>query len=443
MNDALFTFWGMGITPVKLFGFATFIFGIFCLVLKDEKDQIRIFLWISDGPSIHYSNMLNKISGIFDDFFGRELLSWRSFDRCASLAFTYILFSLGIIVWSFSSQIPEKEISVFATGAITSIICLPISYHLSGRYEQWILARCRNIRFLFYKIALKYLGYLLFGLVAGITFFLLTLVTMGVTGEMAQGFAEGAIIGILYGSFMGIILKGGTITFSVFISPLVLACTFIYFRDAPVGGYADDVNNAARAGTMLIVGLLLTKATFDWFSWAASRWLTRRLAADARKGAWLAICGHFAMDLVLTFLFLIALAISIACLFSLVTQDLSSQTLSNLDFQIFSADPLGKGLWITVMMVSTLFPTFFHLSAAFLALIFLPPPLRKLPLKYLDTKDPSTAERWLIAGYITVWISVAIAASAILLLSILYVFEFHGQSLWDAIFIVAGYLVIN
>ena len=95
------------------------------------------------------------------------------------------------------------------------------------------------------------------------------------------------------------------------------------------------------------------------------------------------------------------------------------------------------------MLLSTLVPTVFHLAAAVGALVVVRPPLKRIPLRYLDDPDPSTLERWITAGYLTAWLLLALGAAGAAVYGIVYGLSYHGHTLWTLVFDLAEYLVIT
>jgi len=71
-----------------------------------------------------------------------------------------------------------------------------------------------------------------------------------------------------------------------------------------------------------------------------------------------------------------------------------------------------------------------------------PPPLRRLPLRYLEDADPTQLERWAAAGYLTGWAMLAFGLAGAAMLGLFYGIAYHGQTLWTLVFDLANYLVI-
>jgi len=212
-----------------------------------------------------------------------------------------------------------------------------------------------------------------------------------------------------------------------------------------VAGAAAGAGAGAAAGAVAIsflIGLPIINAALDWPSWAASRWLMRRLRYDAeRGGAWPAIILHVAVDIVLAVFFLATLTAVLAIAVQLLDDASVADWRSTEFFKNAERDPWGDGLFLTAMLLSTLVPTTIHVAAAFGALIVVPPPLRRLPMRFLEDTHPSLLERWVTAGYLTAWVMLALAAASAVLYGIVYGLSYHGQTLWTLIFTLADHLV--
>ena len=127
---------------------------------------------------------------------------------------------------------------------------------------------------------------------------------------------------------------------------------------------------------------------WDWGSWWVSRWLGRHLLGklhdDGASGerVW-AVVWHGGIDLVLALLMLGTFAFFLAFAFESYNQLASAlgpaayQLVPFIDAAALA--PWGQGLWLTVMLLSTLVPTALHgvmLLASPLALLFLATPQR-------------------------------------------------------------------
>ena len=118
-------------------------------------------------------------------------------------------------------------------------------------------------------------------------------------------------------------------------------------------------------------------ASFDLISWQVSRRLGRHLLSqldgDARSWSrrlWDNAVTHVIVDVVAAGLFLAGLAWALPAvirLYNRFIESLGSSAPLALDDYLCNAaqDPLGAGIWATVMLISTLVPTLIHLGFVF------------------------------------------------------------------------------
>jgi hypothetical protein len=113
----------------------------------------------------------------------------------------------------------------------------------------------------------------------------------------------------------------------------------------------------------------LINAVLDWLSWMTTRWLLGRLQ---RNPGWLAL-GHIGLDALAAISFLLAImwllpAALTAANGLLIWLDWPTFHWRHLMDFVWN-DPLGRGLMITGMLVTTLIPTALHLVAALTSLL--------------------------------------------------------------------------
>jgi hypothetical protein len=159
-------------------------------------------------------------------------------------------------------------------------------------------------------------------------------------------------------------------------------------------------NEIAIVLIILFLVLPLVNGLWDWFSWWVSRLLGRDLLAKLRptapigRRAW-TVAWHASADLIAAVLLLLAMAYLLA--FGFAAYDQVAIGLSydgvgafDLDFYIerAAAAPSTDGLWLTIMLISTLVPTFLHmvmLLASPMALVALATEKRLALAADLDT----------------------------------------------------------
>lgn len=147
---------------------------------------------------------------------------------------------------------------------------------------------------------------------------------------------------------------------------------------------AGAADQAVAALLIFFLVLPLVNGFWDWLSWWITRSLGRHLLrtlGPARGIAQrsLAILGHGVVDLVLAVLLLAAMAFLLAFGFEGYNQLAEAQGKAAFGLlpylQVAADHPWTDGLWLTVMLLSTLFPTALHIVALLaspIALITLP-----------------------------------------------------------------------
>lgn len=195
---------------------------------------------------------------------------------------------------------------------------------------------------------------------------------LGITGgvSVAVGASGKAVVfATILGYGLGILITGGRINFAVW---LTLGGVFSTSLMA-VQGKAGGSSLALLLPTTLLLPVM--NAKFDMISWYWTRRFLRNLfpASDPSGfGVRLAV-DHLVRDFVLAVVFLVALAVALAAVFALWSEVLRvtgfSAGLPWRDYlQAARNDPFGGGLGVTLMLVSTLVPTFLHFAATFFAL---------------------------------------------------------------------------
>ncbi|MBL1217149.1 MAG: tetratricopeptide repeat protein [Planctomycetes bacterium] len=122
--------------------------------------------------------------------------------------------------------------------------------------------------------------------------------------------------------------------------------------------FADGVSGPHDQFTVLLILVLpMTNAVFDWPSWGISRWLMRALAA--RQATLRRLSIHILIDLCAALVLAIGIAAAMPVVVGLARVGIPVlDVLDNL-----RNDPWGDGLWITLMVLSTFFPTLLHILA--------------------------------------------------------------------------------
>lgn len=189
-------------------------------------------------------------------------------------------------------------------------------------------------------------------------------------------------------------------------------------------------------------------AIFDWPSWAASRWLMKRLRWDASRPVFYdrvgRLFGHVLADALIGVACLFALAAAIAIMSETNSGIMEwDSTFSKAQHAPFS----GDGVVLTIMLFSTLVPTAIHLFFAVFALAFIETPYRNVVARFLE--DENGGEEWanqaIVAVYLTAWATFSlvvvwlgaeglVAGLDTLWVEIGFAAETDPQPLWSSLF---------
>lgn len=182
--------------------------------------------------------------------------------------------------------------------------------------------------------------------------------------------------------------------------------------------------------------LPLLNSFFDWLSWWATRALGRRLLTvlDPAGSFWprlRAVLGHGFLDLGAAVLLLLSMAFALGLGFQ-VYNDLALLRGETAPFDLpalihtVQSDPFHEGFWFTLMLLTTLLPTFGHgvmLLGAPVGLLLVPNAKRLALADELELYDAATEGeqadirqraarwhvqeriiRWLLAGLLFIWL---------------------------------------
>lgn len=371
--------------------------------------------YLDDSPwRIRYRRTLARALDAVDRFFGPPI-SWRAYGVCLSIAFFYpgVLF---LITWMLGGPHTLGTLEVFPKGwtAVTRVasvaglaLCGYIIYVLSeyaDEADEWangILARLMPGWGMKWHLGVLATVTLLLAGIAGYTFTLGVALTVFTVGSALF------FLVVLDPVFAVLIAVVGTIVFATnlghpnyffgligilaFVEALpgalrrafpgdlsrdfvvrtagaygVAAALFISLIAYLPGG--SDFFEPVSLSIFLFLFLLpLLNAALDMLSWAASRWLGREML-DRNFHRW-GMIGFATLDALLAFAFLCGLAVLLGVGGEVVDQLAIARTGSSvldLDTMIVqgAAEPFGGGLWITVMLFSTLVPTAIHAFVA-------------------------------------------------------------------------------
>ncbi|MDR8391364.1 hypothetical protein NC796_09460 [Aliifodinibius sp. S!AR15-10] len=136
---------------------------------------------------------------------------------------------------------------------------------------------------------------------------------------------------------------------------LLIGISPLFFSEASNQAKPTSDNWTA---TFFLLALPLINGVLDFFSWAVSRTLGRLMI----KLSWLWALVFIIVDLLVAFLILVGLTWTLS--FAARIHSIDINQLLN---QVF-AEPFEAGLWIVVMLASTLIPTVIHICFAIISL---------------------------------------------------------------------------
>ncbi len=381
---------------------------------EHRQDRDRIASFLNEGAWQAYKFVLNWLIGRLDALFGRALFFGRAFSMCFFLALIYpVVFVM--FGWAFFS----------GPGQL-------------GTLEIFDSSAAPVFRILSFFVLLLYAFIILYGPI----FF-------GRWFSKKGAFAIACAYSVAFGIAFSIVDAGaGTFAFAV------AAAVFVAFAFTGVGSYTYIV--AAGGVSILFILFLLSNgisspqlrvlAVFflalpaangllDWLSWGASRYFMRVIAKDVH---WFKVAFHVLIDFLLGILFLLALTYVSVFLLEWVKMFTGD---NDFDWRNLAAtavaNPLTKGIAISLMLFTTLFPTALHLFTGIFALVATPWPWRKWFILTLTKNGQLTnMERHAIAFYLTLF-----GISSLVVLFAVFASLFHliglavpeplGQTLYD------------
>lgn len=213
------------------------------------------------------------------------------------------------------------------------------------------------------------------------------------------GYSDG--VDILVGSIMGVIVFAGIFTFTAVPAPATFAGGFVTTGFLLIVVIASITKNYVRTGILIVAGSLLMSTTMilegqdyksslilayfclalplvnallDWLSWWVSRWFLERTAQAPRVRI---IVLDVVLDFGVAVLFMLALCLLLpagAILLDSLYEgwvDVKTGVPPQTGWQEYAVwardDPWGKGIMVTLMLVTTLIPTLLHILLGLMA----------------------------------------------------------------------------
>lgn len=181
--------------------------------------------------------------------------------------------------------------------------------------------------------------------------------------------------------------------------------------------FVVPLKHTAIFSLVIFVGILpIFNAFWDWISWGISRSLGRRLLSRSRR-TFARILGHAVIDLGAGVFLLLGLAVTLFAAVSFYNKLYAQlrNTEPPLGLQAFSdkaaTDPWGDGLWISLMLLSTLVPTALHFVMALGGILTgSVPEARRLAMATRLKKRGDEKSKILVAVYYTASLPISIVA---------------------------------
>jgi len=363
---------------------------------------------------------------VLDRLFGDKLLGLRAYGVCLTLALVYSM-ALFVVGWAIggpggigSLQTLPEDWPVWRGGLGLAIMLVAawlihwVFRHGSTwmeKIEGWMIRR--GIPPMLVNGMLRLLGavmiyacaWWLIGNVrwAGLVF--AVVIVLGAASVPAVLLILSMGWSFAYLSMGKLFIAAGTLGLSlIFLSSfiierggfvMVLGALFLGIGFNQFSGQFDA--EIAANTTLFWVFLPLANALLDWLSWAISRALGREIL---RRQSWATVLKHGLLDAVLAVVLLVLLAMLLAAGIESVNLWFAGHdSKPPVDAVRLLAgareQPFGPGgLWVTMMLVSTLIPTLLHVFSLCLALLtrLTPDRLRHWMLAILEAPEPDLAD---------------------------------------------------
>lgn len=179
--------------------------------------------------------------------------------------------------------------------------------------------------------------------------------------------------------------------------------------------------NVLGAVCALFFLLPIFNALIDWPSWIVSRWLMRHLTelGEPVQDSPLNVLGllglHTLVDLLAALVFLVALVGLMPVAFVWVSGRLAIEYPVAIVIRQAADDPWGAGLWISLMLLSTLVPTLLHIIAmlGFAVVCQFPESVRKRHIELLELDAPGPDQLNVVARFLTRRFAIGLTAACL------------------------------
>lgn len=306
-------------------------------------------------PLERYRTAIRELNSWLDAWFGPST-SGQALERCIAIAFIYpvALFLLTVLInGALSGKVQLHEIAIFAVAVVIGAYAIRYLFHGVYRLSTGVWGFIGGDSDLIQLVARVMLG----ALAVIIAFAIALVIATSVAGAFAE---PGTMVLAIMAAFVlafalaALLAVAGTFVTALFL----VALTIVMLAFA--GQFAFLL-------ILFFVLLPMVNAVFDWGSWAVTRFFLRRVAQvpDGVRGAFLLV-AELTADLAAAGLFLFALAMLLANGIEVLNAILATvhrepfAWRALLDAAI--AEPLSQGLFVIGMLITTLVPTFIHLT---------------------------------------------------------------------------------
>ncbi|WDE00998.1 hypothetical protein [Thalassomonas actiniarum] len=380
--------WVLPSLIVAILGFLWTVINGLAQKLEDENTRKSIVNAITKKSWVFlYHSWIASVLKRLELFFG-PALSLSAFNRCLSIAYIYPLFAF-LLSWLLGGNgkiasfvfLPEINQPLYRFFLLVWLILGFGLFFYLLRYFETVAVKLVNVcripeRFLSSVVTFVILGTFTFNVIFAFVF-AVTVTGLG-AGDLSNAFFDitTTILSDDFTSVFAVVLAfffilSGAFAFAVAgVGALALAVGFIFA--IVLGGvfataFGHTNLNVNTVFMLLFISLLpLINALIDYISWFWSRYFLKKASApDAGYG----FIIHILVDLIIACLLLVIL-----CLLLPLTIEVFyvvNTSLPELNWREVARDavnePRGQGLFITLMVVTTLIPTLLHILLGLVA----------------------------------------------------------------------------
>jgi hypothetical protein len=378
------SFWGIVFNVVVVVGVVATVAGVALAIwihvrnglierLNSHPDRVAIKRELGETPGFErYQHRMRQLNGWLENFFGSPW-KWRAFYRTLAIALVYPLLAY-VLSWTVGADdtfagyrmMPEIEPAALKIMVVilALLMCAAFAYffynmhRMSYGVARWLDRRLvwpeRGINSNLENFIAFTCYFVLCGVLTAVVFAPIFAGTLAVAGILAAAFAFG-----MFGSIF--VANAG---------PFVVVSTLLIVAVGTSSIAIADNSASARSCWLSFFALLpLLNAFADWLSWGATRFFIGRvvLIHERRRRIW-RLTIDLVLDFVVALLCLVLLAGLLANGMELANRGSAAAGWPTIPWQLYLGyavtEPFGRGLMVTLMLATTLFPTILHLGVA-------------------------------------------------------------------------------